>query len=248
MSSNENDDPNREPQWDVPSDSSDDESHEESNENGETQVVARRPLSLENNATQLLIFLFTINFLNSIMICGNACRAYIAAALLPEDERVPFSGHMVMQIMRFVTSNFCDSLTSPVPQDLVSRIYGAIFEGPLEHAKETAVTFLRKFRLSKDRASNAEDYGMLGVFLVFEKGEKSLKDIIKTIDIALGLKEGKLSRHKIALIRRILEACYRERDDDRNRSDDNEGGNGSGRGSDDDNPQGGALPLQVRPN
>ena len=90
-------------------------------------------------------------------------------------------------------------------------------------------------------------YGMLGVFLVFEKGEKSLKDLIKTIDIALGDKEGKLSRHKIAMIHRILEACYKERDDDRNRTDDNEGGNVSGSGSDDDNPQGGALPLQVRP-
>ena len=88
---------------------------------------------------------------------------------------------------------------------------------------------------------------MLGVFLIFEKGEKSLKDLIKTIDIALGDKEGKLSHHEIAMIRRILEACYKERDDDRNRSEDNEGGNGSGSGSDDDNPQGGALPLQVRP-
>ena len=49
------------------------------------------------------------------------------------------------------------------------------------------------------------------------------------------------------MIRRILEACYKERDDDRNRTEDNEGGNGSGSGSEDDNPQGGALPLQVRP-
>ena len=75
-----------------------------------------------------------------------------------------------------------------------------------------------------------------------------MKDLIKTIDIALGDKEGKLSRHKLAMIRRILEACYKERDIDRNGSEDSEGGNGSGRGSDDDDPQGGALPLQVRPN
>ena len=152
-----------------------------------------------------------------------------------------------MQIMRCVATNFCDSLTAPVPQELVNRIYTAIFEGPLQHARMTMIAFLNKFTESKNMANNAEDYGMLGVFLVFEKGEKSLKDLIKIIDIALGDKEGKLSRHKIAMIRRILEACYKERDDDRNRTDDNEGGNGSGSGSDDDNPQGGALPLQVRP-
>ena len=96
--------------------------------------------------------------------------------------------------------------------------------------------------------SNAADYGMLGVFHVFEKGEKSLEDLINIIDIALGDKEGKLSRNKLAMVRRILEVCYKERDDDRNGTDDNEGGNGSCSGSDhDDSPQGGALPLQVRP-
>ena len=87
---------------------------------------------------------------------------------------------------------------------------------------------------------------MLGVFHVFEKGEKSLEDLINIIDIALGDKEGKLSRNKLAMVRRILEACYKEKEDGQNRTDDNEGGNGSGSGSDDDNPQGGALPLQAR--
>ena len=41
----------------------------------------------------------------------------------------------------------------------------------------------------------------------FGKGETSLKDLIRTIDIALGDKEGRLSRNKLAIIRRILEAC-----------------------------------------
>ena len=48
MSSNENVDPNREPQWDIPSDSSDEESQEETNEGGETQVVAQWVNSTNN--------------------------------------------------------------------------------------------------------------------------------------------------------------------------------------------------------
>ena len=46
MSANENDDPNREPRWDIPSDSSDEESQEETSEGGEMQVVARRPMTI----------------------------------------------------------------------------------------------------------------------------------------------------------------------------------------------------------
>ena len=80
----------------------------------------------------------------------------------------------------------------------------------------------------------------------FGKGETSLKDLIRTIDIALGDKEGRLSRNKLAIIRHILEACYKEREDSRsdNRGNDG-GGSGSGSSSDDDNPNGGAIPLQV---
>ena len=62
----------------------------------------------------------------------------------------------------------------------------------MRHARYMLTAFLNKFTESKNMASDAEDYGMLGVFLVFEKGEKLLKDLIKTIDIALGDKEGKL--------------------------------------------------------
>ena len=142
MSANENDDPNRAPRWDIPSDSSDEESQEETSEGGETQVVARRPIPLQNSLTQLMVFLFLINLANSTLICGNACRGYSSFASRPADERIPLSGHVIMQIMRFVASNFCDSLTSPVPQELVSRIFAAIFEGPLRHARWTMTAFL----------------------------------------------------------------------------------------------------------
>ena len=143
-----------------------------------------------------MVILFLITFGNSNTICSNACRGYSSFASRPADERIPLSGHVIMQIMCLITSNFCDSPTSPVPRELVYRVFAAIFENPLRHARETMMVFLNKFKESKNMVSNAEDYGMLGVFLVFEKGEKSLKDLIKTIDIALGDKEGKLSRHK----------------------------------------------------
>ena len=65
--------------------------------------------------------------------------------------------------------------------------------------------------------------------------------------MALGDKEGRLSRNKLAIIRRILEGCYKEREDGRSNEGDNEGGNNVDSGSsDDDNPTGGAIPLQIR--
>ena len=71
----------------------------------------------------------------------------------------------------------------------------------------------------------------------FGKGETSLKDLIRIIDIALGDKEGRFSRNKLAIIRRILEACYKEREDSRSNDCGNDGGgSGSGSSSDDDNP------------
>ena len=80
----------------------------------------------------------------------------------------------------------------------------------------------------------------------FGKGETSLKDLIRIIDIALGDKEGQLSRNKLATIRHILEACYKEREDSRSDDRGNDGGgSGSGSSSDNDNPSSGALPLQV---
>ena len=80
----------------------------------------------------------------------------------------------------------------------------------------------------------------------FGKGETSLKDLIRIIDIALGDKEGRLSRNKLAIIRRILEACYKEREDSRSNDCGNDGGgSGSGSSSNDDNPNSGAMPLQV---
>ena len=91
-------------------------------------------------------------------------------------------------------------------------------------------------------------YELTGVVLGFGKGETSLKALIQIIDIALGDKEGRLSRNKLATIRRILEACYKEREDSRSNDRGNDGGgsgSGSGSSSDDDNPSGGALPLQV---
>ena len=71
-------------------------------------------------------------------------------------------------------------------------------------------------------------------------------ELINIIDISLGDVEGKLSRNKVAILRRILEACYKER----NEEDENENGgdgdsNGSGGGSSDDDPNGGALPIEV---
>ena len=89
---------------------------------------------------------------------------------------------------------------------------------------------------------------LTGVVLGFGKGETSLKALIQIIDIALGDKEGRLSHNKVATIWRILEACYKEREDNRSNGRGNDGGgsgSGSGSSSDDDNPSGGALPLQV---
>ena len=74
----------------------------------------------------------------------------------------------------------------------------------------------------------------------------SVHNLICTIDIALGDKEGWLSRNKLAIIRRILEACYKEREDSRSDDRGNEGGgSGSGSSSDDYNPNNGAMLLQV---
>ena len=71
----------------------------------------------------------------------------------------------------------------------------------------------------------------------FGKGEMSLKDLIRIIDIALGDKEGRLSRNKLAIICHILEACYKEREDSRSDDRGNDGGgSGSGSSSNDDNP------------
>ena len=88
----------------------------------------------------------------------------------------------------------------------------------------------------------------MGVAMGFGKGETSLANLIRMIDIALGDKDGRLSRNKLATIRRILGGCYKEREDSRDSDRDNTGGgngNGNGSSSDDDNPSGGALPLQV---
>ena len=70
-------------------------------------------------------------------------------------------------------------------------------------------------------------------------------NFIRIIDIALGDKEGRLSRNKLAIIGRILEGCYKEREDNMNEYRDNEGGsNGSGSSrSDEDNPNSGSIPL-----
>ena len=58
----------------------------------------------------------------------------------------------------------------------------------------------------------------------FGKGETSLKDLIRIIDIALGDKEGRLSCNKLAIIRCILEACYKEREDSRSNDHGNDRG------------------------
>ena len=80
----------------------------------------------------------------------------------------------------------------------------------------------------------------------FRKGETSLLNLIHIIDIALGDKEGRLSRNKLATIRRILEGCHKEREDSRDNDRDNAGGgNSRGSSSDDDNPNGGSIPLQI---
>ena len=70
-------------------------------------------------------------------------------------------------------------------------------------------------------------------------------ELINIIDIALGDVEGKLSRNKVAILRRILEACYKERNEEEHNENGGDGdSNGSGGGSD-NNPNGGAVPIEV---
>ena len=87
---------------------------------------------------------------------------------------------------------------------------------------------------------------MMGVAMGFGKGELSLVNLIHIIDIALGDKEGCLSCNNLAIIRRILEGCYKERVDDSMNEDRDmkgEASNGSGSSSNKDNPNGGSIPL-----
>ena len=37
-----------------------------------------------------------------------------------DEERLSLGCHFILQIMRRITTNFCDSHTAPVPQELVS--------------------------------------------------------------------------------------------------------------------------------
>ena len=66
--------------------------------------------------------------------------------------------------------------------------------------------FLQQFRRSQQVITDQGDYLMMAVAIGFGKGERALVELINIIDIALGDVEGKLSRNKVAILHRILEA------------------------------------------
>lgn len=78
---------------------------------------------------------------------------------------------------------------------------------------------------------------MIGVLAGLGKGKWSLRQLVETINIALGKKDGKLSRNKFA---------YKERKLDRQDGDDGSNGGGSNGGgsggSSDEDPGGAELP------
>ena len=113
-------------------------------------------------------------------------------------------------------------------------------------ARETTVAFLQKFKSSKQILTDQGGYATIAAAIGFGKGERSLVELINIIDIALGDKEGKLSRNNVATLRRILEACYKERNEEDGSDNGGDGdSDGSGGGSSDDDPNGGAVPIEV---
>ena len=106
------------------------ENEEEMSEGDETQVAAPQSFPLQDQFVQMMIFLYILSLSTSNLICWNACRGYLSFASRPDKD-------FILQIMRHITTNFCDSHTAPVPQELMSRIFTAIFEGPLRHARST---------------------------------------------------------------------------------------------------------------
>ena len=107
-----------------------------------------------------------------------------------------------------------DTASVPIiPHSLACALYRFLFEVPPRNAREASVEYKDKFCTSKNVAKSWERYELTGVVLGFSNGKTSLKTLIQIIDIALGEKEGRLSRNKLATIRCILEACYKERED-----------------------------------
>ena len=147
--------------------------------------------------------------------------------------------------MRRIGSRFSDTPNPSIPQVLVYQLFRLLIEAPLKKTKETTEVFLQQFRHSQQITTDQGDYSTITVAIGFGKGERALVELINIIDIALGDAEGKLSRNKVAILRRILEACYKERnDEDENENGGDGGSNGSGGGSNDD-PNGGAVPIEV---
>ena len=148
--------------------------------------------------------------------------------------------------MRRIGAQFSDTPNPVIPQDLVHRLFRLLVEIPLKNTRETTVVFLQKFRSLKQILTDQGDYATIAAAIGFGKGERALVELINIIDIALGDAEGKLSCNKVAILCRILEACYKEQnDEDENENGGDGGSNGSGGGSNDDDPKGGAVPIEV---
>ena len=125
------------------------------------------------------------------ILLGNAVRSYTAALGTPASGLSFFSCHFIMAIMTFV-NRMCDDMAPvPIPQALVGALFRILLlEVPLRNAREASVDYKDKFRTSKNVAKSCERYELTEVVLGFGKGETSLKDLIRIIDIALGDMEG----------------------------------------------------------
>ena len=124
------------------------------------------------------------------ILLGNAVRSYTAALGTPASGLSFFSCHFIMAIMTFVNRMCNDTAPVPIPQVLVGALFHILLEVPLRNAREASVDFKDKFRTSKNVAKSCERYELTEVVLGFGKGETSLKDLIRIIDIALGDMEG----------------------------------------------------------